>query len=160
RSAHRLRDARGLGAMTTAAAARRSRLSPITRRRLHNFRANRRGWWSFWIFSVLFLVSLCAELVANDRPFLVFYDGELYTPVFTAYPETTFGGTFETETDFKDPYVQQLIEDKGWMLWPPVRYNAQTVAWDLPVPAPAPPSPAHWLGTDDQARDVVARLIY
>src|SRR5690606_28602296 len=91
---------------------------------------------------------------------LVFYDGELYTPVFTAYPETTFGGTFETETDFKDPYVQQLIEDKGWMLWPPVRYNAQTVAWDLPVPAPAPPSPEHWLGTDDQARDVVARLIY
>ena len=136
------------------------RVSPITQRRLYNFRANRRGWWSFWIFLILFILSLFAEFVANDRPFLVSYDGQLYTPVFNAYPETAFGGTFETETDYKDPYVQDLINQKGWMIWPLIRFNAQTVAWDLPVPSPAPPSREHWLGTDDQARDVVARLIY
>ena len=136
------------------------RIAPLTRRRFGNFRANRRGWWSFWIFLVLFVVSLFAELVANDRPFLVSYDGSWYAPVFVSYPETTFGGTFETETDYKDPFVQNLINEKGWMIWPLIRYNYRTVAWDLPVPAPSPPSAEHWLGTDDQARDVTARLIY
>ncbi len=136
------------------------RITPITRRRLHNFRANRRGFWSLWIFLTIFLVALFAEFVANDKPFLVYYDGGFYTPIFEAYPETDFGGDFETETDYKDPYVQALIDAKGWMIWPLIRYNHRTVAWDLPVPAPSPPSAEHWLGTDDQARDVVARLIY
>jgi microcin C transport system permease protein len=136
------------------------RLSPLNQRRWHNFKANRRGYWSLWIFLVLFGISLVAEFVANDRPFLVYYDGDFYTPIFKAYPETTFGGSFETETEFKDPYVQDLINDNGWMIWPIIRYNHRSFVWDLPEPAPTPPDSEHWLGTDDQARDVVARLIY
>ena len=136
------------------------RLSPLTRRRLHNFRANRRGWWSMWIFLILFLVSLFAEFVANDKPFVVVYQGEVYMPIFKAYPETTFGGDFLTEADYRNPFLAELIDAEGWMLWPPIRYHHQTVAWDLPVPAPAPPDHQHWLGTDDQARDVLARAIY
>jgi microcin C transport system permease protein len=135
-------------------------LSPLTLRRLRNFRANKRGYWSLWIFLVLFVVTLFAEVVANDKPFLVSYRGELYFPAFAAYPETTFGGDFETETDYRDPYVRELVDREGWMVWPLVRYNHRTVAWDLPEPAPSPPDGQHWLGTDDQARDVVARLIY
>jgi microcin C transport system permease protein len=135
-------------------------LSPLNQRRLRNFRANKRGYWSLWIFLALFIVALFAEFVANDKPFVVSYQGEIYLPAFAAYPETTFGGEFETETDYRDPHVRQLIERDGWMIWPIVRYNHRTVAWDLPEPAPAPPSAQHWLGTDDQARDVVARLIY
>jgi microcin C transport system permease protein len=135
-------------------------LSPLTRRRLRNFRANRRGYWSMWIFLAIFLVTLFAEVVANDKPFLVYYKGSLYTPVFTAYPETTFGGEFKTETEYRDPYVARLINANGWMIWPLVRYNHRTVAWDLAQPAPSPPGAEHWLGTDDQGRDVVARLIY
>ncbi len=136
------------------------RISPLTRRRLHNFRANARGYWSFWIFLVIFLIALFAEFIANDKPFLVYHEGELYTPIFTAYPETAFGGEFETEADYRDPYMAGLIGDEGWMIWPIVPYHHTTVAWDLAVPAPAPPDAEHWLGTDDQARDVVARLIY
>ncbi|MGM0562188.1 MAG: ABC transporter permease [Pseudomonadota bacterium] len=133
---------------------------PITRRRLQNFRNNRRGYWSLWIFLVLFGISLFAEFVANDRPILVFHDGSFYMPIFQDYPETTFGGDFETQADFRDPYLQQLINAQGWMVWPLIPYNHQTVAWDLAEPAPAPPDAVHWLGTDDQARDVLARLIY
>jgi microcin C transport system permease protein len=136
------------------------RLSPITRRRLYNFRANKRGYWSLWIFLALFTVALFAEFVANDKPLLVEYKGGLYTPIFRAYPETTFGGEFKTEADYRDPYVAKLIHEHGWMIWPLIRYNYRTVAWDLPVPAPSPPDAQHWLGTDDQARDVAARLIY
>ncbi|MBT8420776.1 MAG: ABC transporter permease [Gammaproteobacteria bacterium] len=134
--------------------------SAITRRRLHNFAANRRGVWSLWIFGVLFLVTLFAEFIANDKPILVYHQGDFYTPVFVQYPETQFGGQFETEADYWDPYVRELIAKQGWMLWPPVRYNHRTVVWDLRVPAPSPPDRTHWLGTDDQARDVVARLLY
>jgi microcin C transport system permease protein len=136
------------------------KLDELNRRRLANFRANRRGWWSFWIFLALFALSLCAELVANDRPILVRHDGAFYVPIAVAYPETAFGGEFETEADYRDPAVAALIEAKGWMLWPPVRFSYRTVNLDLPVPAPAPPSAENWLGTDDQGRDVVARLIY
>ncbi len=136
------------------------KITPITRRRLHNFKANRRGYWSMWIFLVLFTLSLFAEFLANDRPFLVVYDGGLYMPIFQAYPETTFGGEFATEADYRDPVVAELIDEKGWMIWPPIRYNHRSVAWDLSQPAPSPPDGEHWLGTDDQARDVVARLIY
>ncbi len=135
-------------------------MSPLTRRRLANFRANRRGWWSLWIFLALFVLSLGAEFIANDRPVFVVYDGQLYMPVFERYPETAFGGEFETEADYRDPYVRELIAEKGWMLDPLVPYNYQTIAWDLPTPAPSAPDGKHWLGTDDQARDVLARLIY
>lgn len=146
------------GTMLSPAAHRRR--NPLAERRWATFKANRRGFWSLWIFLVLFVVTLFAEFVANDKPFLVVYDGAVYTPIFKAYPETQFGGTFATEADYRDPVVAKLIGDKGWMIWPAVRYSHVTVAWDLRVPAPSPPDAIHWLGTDDQARDVVARLIY
>ena len=136
------------------------RLSPLARRRWRNFRANRRGWFSLWFFLLLFVMSLFAEFIANDKPLIVFFDGELYLPITTVFPETTFGGEFETEADYRDPFVIELITGKGWMLWPPIRYSYDTINYDLPVPAPAPPSRENWLGTDDQGRDVAARLIY
>ena len=135
-------------------------MTPLTRRRLANFKANRRGFWSFWIFLVLFFVSLGAEFIANDKPLVIEYENHYYWPVFNAYPETTFGGEFETETDYRDPYVRDLINSKGWMVWPLIPYSYRTINYNLPVPAPAPPSAENWLGTDDQGRDVVARLIY
>ena len=135
-------------------------LSPLARRRWHNFRANRRGWYSLWLFLLLFMFSLFAEFVANDKPLIISFDGQLYFPITTTFPETTFGGEFETETDYRDPFVIELITAKGWMLWPPIRYSYDTINYDLPVPAPAPPSAENWLGTDDQGRDVAARLIY
>ncbi len=108
----------------------------------------------------MFVFTLVAEFVANDKPFLVNYRGDFYSPVLKAYPETAFGGEFETEADYRDPFVAELINRHGWMLWPLIRYDHRTVAWDLPVPAPSPPDAQHWLGTDDQARDVVARVVY
>ena len=137
------------------------KLSPINRRRWQNFKANRRGYYCLWIFLTLFTVSLFAEFIANDRPLLVIFKGEVYTPVFVAYPETTFGGEFQTAADYRDPYVQGLIKDAGGtIIWPLIRYDYRTINLNLPVPAPAPPSLENWLGTDDQARDVTARLIY
>jgi microcin C transport system permease protein len=136
------------------------RITPLTRRRLHNFRANRRGYWSLWIFLALFVLTLFAELIANDRPLLVRYDGRYYVPVLKTYPETTFGGFFPTEADYRDPAVQKLIDEHGWMIWPLIPYSYDTINYNLPVPAPAPPSKANWLGTDDQGRDLTARLIY
>jgi microcin C transport system permease protein len=136
------------------------RISPINRRRIENFKANRRGYWSAWIFLTLFLLSLFAEVVANDRPLIVRYEGHLYFPVLRFYSEKTFGGDFQTEADYRDPYITDLIEKKGWILWPPVPYGPNTHIANLPSPAPSPPSAKNWLGTDDQARDVVARIIY
>ncbi|MEP4524971.1 MAG: ABC transporter permease [Alloalcanivorax venustensis] len=134
--------------------------NPIWRRQWRAFRRNRRGFWSLGLFLVLFVVSLGAEFVANDRPVMVQYQGDLYFPVFKTYPETTSGGLFETEANYRDPYVAELIEEDGWMLWPPIRYSHDTINYELTVPAPAPPSAENWLGTDDQGRDVLARLIY
>ncbi|MEQ1888534.1 MAG: ABC transporter permease [Alphaproteobacteria bacterium] len=136
-------------------------MSPIGRRRWENFRANRRGYWSTWVFLALFFITLFAELIANDKPLLLRFDGEYYFPAFVTYPETAFGGDFDTGADYRDPYLKDLIAAKnGRMYWPPIRYSYDTINLDLPVPAPAPPSADNWLGTDDQARDVMARLIY
>ena len=135
-------------------------MTPLNRRRLDNFRANRRGYASLRIFCALLLASLFAEFIANDRPLLVRHDGRFYAPVLADYPETEFGGFLESTADYKDPEVRALIQERGWMLWPPVPYRYDTVVHDLPTPAPSPPSRQNWLGTDDQARDVAARLIY
>ena len=136
-------------------------LTPINRRRWLNFKRNRRGFWSLWIFLTIFLLSLGAELIANDKPLLLRFEGKFYFPLLVDYPETAFGGDFETAANYRDSYLQELIAEKqGWMLWPPIRYSYRTINLDLQVPAPAPPSPENWLGTDDQGRDVVARLIY
>jgi len=135
-------------------------MTPLTRRRLANFRANRRGSWSLWIFGAMVVTSLFAELIANDRPLLVRYRGQLYTPVFVGYSETEFGGFLETEADYRDPEVRALIEENGWILWPPIPYSYDTHIHGLPSPAPSPPTWQNWLGTDDQARDVAARVIY
>jgi microcin C transport system permease protein len=158
--------------------------SPLNRRRWENFKANRRGYWSFWIFMVLFIGSLFANVIANDRPLMVKYDGHLYWPVLFNYAETTFGGDFETTADYRDPYIQKQIAAKGGsIIWPPVRYSYDTHNLDLPTPAPSPPTwrlteeqckavvekkglkgcrdlEYNWFGTDDQGRDVLARLIY
>jgi microcin C transport system permease protein len=136
------------------------RLTPLTQRRLANFKGNRRGYWSLWLFAALFLISLFAEFLANDKPVLVWYDGAPYVPIFQAYPETEFGGEFPTEADYRDPFVREKIAEKGWMIWPLIPFSYATVAWDLPTPAPSAPEGQHWLGTDDQARDVMAGLIY
>jgi microcin C transport system permease protein len=135
-------------------------LGEIGQRRLRTFKANRRGYWSLWIFSALFVVTLFADVVSNDKPLLIRYDGGFYFPVLHAYPETTFDGFFETEADYSDVEVQELIEAKGWIFWPLIPFSFDTICYDLPTPAPSPPTTRHWLGTDDQARDVVARLIY
>jgi microcin C transport system permease protein len=135
-------------------------VTPLTQRRLANFRANRRGFWSLWLFLLLFGMSLFAEFLANDRPLLVRYDGAFYFPVFADYPETTFGGEFPTEADYRDPYMQKQIAEHGWMLWPLIPFSHKTINYDLKKPAPSPPDAVDWLGTDDQGRDVLARLIY
>ncbi len=158
-------------------------LSPINMRRLANFRANRRGWWSLWIFLVLFVLTLGAEFIANDRPILVAYKGEVLVPALVDYPESKFGGFFAT-TNFRDPFIADEIEANGWMLWPPIRFSHGTVDPYIAFPGANPPSwllsrdqlcqryplgiedpdcvPGnyHFLGTDDRGRDVLARLIY
>jgi microcin C transport system permease protein len=159
-------------------------LSPINQRRWSNFKRNRRGYVSFWIFLILFVISLFAELIANDKPFMIQLEGKTYFPAFVTYPETAFGGEFETAADYRDPYLQKLIAEKGGrVIWPLIRYSYDTHNLDLPTPAPSPPTwrlteeqckpvvekkglkgcrdlEYNWLGTDDQGRDVVARLIY
>lgn len=165
-------------------------LTPINQRRLANFKANKRGYWAFWIFALLFIVSLFAEFIANDRPLIARYKGEILFPVFVDYPEEKFGG-FLARTDYRDPTIAKEIESHGWAVWPPVRFSYRTHNLDLPQPAPSAPTwrlkdeqcreaaaklaqnagknPAalgckdiewNWLGTDDQGRDVLARLIY
>jgi microcin C transport system permease protein len=136
------------------------RLNPVNQRRLASFKANRRGYISLHVFLLLFGLSLFAECIANDKPFFIYYDRGVYLPFLKDYPETTFGGDFPTEADYSDPFVAELIEERGWMLWPPIRYSYDTVVLDLPGPAPSLPTRRNLLGTDDQARDVLARVIY
>jgi microcin C transport system permease protein len=135
-------------------------VSPLTRRRLAQFRANARGYYSLQIFMVLFIIALGANFIANDKPLIVSYDGGIYFPVFKAYPETVFGGEFETEADYRDQFVADLINAKGWMVWPFIRYSYDTINYNLTQPAPSPPTRDNIFGTDDQGRDVAARVIY
>lgn len=136
-------------------------LSPLTQRRLENFRANKRGYYAFWIFLTLFLLALSAEFIANDKPLVIYTKGEFYAPIFVSYPETAFGGEFATEARYRDPYLKKLIaEQGGWMIWPLVPFSYNTINYELNEPAPSPPSAQNWLGTDDQGRDVLARMIY
>lgn len=134
--------------------------SPLTRRRWQNFKANKRGYWSLWLFLVLFLFSLSADFVASAKPIILEYQGKLYFPIFVSYPETTFGGEFQTEADYRDPFVADKIRAQGWMVWPLIPYSYNSINYTLTVPAPSPPTWANWLGTDDQGRDVLARLIH
>ncbi len=167
-------------------------LTSLQRRRFANFRSNRRAFWSFWIFSTMFVLSLFAEILANDHPIIVSYKGEWHFPIISFYSETDFGGDYRTEAVYKDPELQCLIAtggladscfvgpdaardviadaadgmlgditiDKGWILWPPIPYTFQTIDTYNVKTAPGPPDRYHWLGTDDQARDVLARIIY
>ena len=128
--------------------------------RLRRFKANRRGWYSLWIFLLLFVLSLFAELIANDSPLLIYSRGHIFFPILREYPETAFGGEFDMKADYRDPYVIELIEESGWILWPLIPYSYETINYDLPSPAPSPPTGENWLGTDDKGRDVVARIIY
>ena len=137
------------------------RLSPIQQRRWDSFRRNRRGYWSLWIFATLFLLSLVAELIANDQPILIQHDNQYFVPVLEEYTEVDFGGEFALPADYRDPYLQEIIEeDGGWILWPPIPFSYDTINYDLEQPAPSPPTSTNWLGTDDQGRDVMARVIY
>jgi microcin C transport system permease protein len=137
------------------------RLSPIGARRLAAFRANRRGWWALWLFVGLFAICLCSELIANDKPLLIRFEGHLYFPVFKEYQETDFGGQLPFEPDYTSQYVRDLISARqGWMLFAPIPFSDQSVNYDLTQPSPSPPDRHNWLGTDDQARDVLARALY
>jgi len=133
------------------------KISPLTQKRINNFKSNKRGLWSLKIFAVLFVLSLFAEFIAGDKPILVQYNNELYMPVFKEYAETNFGGDFETEADYKDPYVRKLIEDNGFMLMPLIEYGHN---FSVGTPVLSPPSSANILGTDDEGRDISARIIY
>jgi microcin C transport system permease protein len=135
-------------------------LTPLNQRRWQIFKSHKRGYFSLWIFMILFSLSLFAEFIANDKPILIYFDQALYTPLFVSYPETTFGGEFKTETVYRDPYVKSLINSKGWMIWPPIPFGYETMNFALTEPAPSPPSLENLIGTDDQTRDVAARLIY
>jgi len=135
-------------------------LSTINQRRLANFKRNRRGYWALWIFSILYILSLGAELIANDQPLAIRYDNAWYFPVFKSYSESSFGGDLEFAADYSDPYITDLIKEKGKLYWPLIPFSAQSIDFDLSSSPPSAPSSRHWLGTDDQGRDVLARIIY
>ena len=137
-----------------------SRWSPLTQRRWAQFRGNRRAWWSLLSLLAVFAVTLAAELIANDKPLLVRYQHEWIVPLLEDVPETHFGGAFDTTTVYRDPAVQALIAKQGWMLWPMIRFNADTIHFERAEPTPSAPSRDNWLGTDDQGRDVLVRLLY
>ncbi|MDJ0622540.1 MAG: ABC transporter permease [Desulfocapsaceae bacterium] len=134
---------------------------PLYRRRWRRFYQHRRGYYSLILFTFLFTLSLFAECISNDKPFLLRHDGKYYFPILFSYPETDFGGDFATEADYLDPYMHELLDSPGdFMLFPPNRYSYDTINMGIEGPVPAPPSGANFLGTDDRGRDVLARLIY
>ena len=134
--------------------------NPLAEARWLRFKANKRGFISLWIFSILFVLSLFAEIIANDKPLLVSYDNQWFFPVAAEYAETEFGGEFETEADYKDPYVIELIEENGYMIWPLIRFSYDTINFEISGAVPSKPDSVNWLGTDDKGRDVLARIIY
>lgn len=138
----------------------KSRLSPITLRRLAAFHSNKRAYYSLIAFLIIFILSLFSELWSNDKPYIVSYDGNYYFPIVKDYPDQTFGGDFPTPADYKDAYTRHNIEQKGWMLFPIIPFSFNTVDYDLNTPAPAAPSARHWLGTDDEGRDILSRILY
>ncbi|MCU7647314.1 MULTISPECIES: ABC transporter permease [Pseudomonas] len=136
-------------------------LSPLGRRRWQRFKSHRRGWWSLWLFLGLFTLSLGGELIANDKPLLVACQGQWYFPAFKRYTEQDFGGQLPFQPDYRSAAVRQLIEGQGgWLLFAPIPFGYDTINYELTQPAPSPPSGDNWLGTDDQARDVLARVIF
>ncbi len=136
------------------------RLSHVNQARWARFRHNRRGYWSLWIFAVIFLLSLASELIANDKPLLVRYHDHWYVPVLKDYSETTFGGAFATPADYQDPWLQRQLTTHGWALWAPVRFGATSINFATDTPFPSPPSAQNWLGTDANGSDVLARILY
>ncbi|KJY83999.1 ABC transporter permease [Vibrio galatheae] len=138
----------------------KKRNNPLNEARWLRFKANKRGYWSMWAFGLLFFVSLFAEVISNDKPLLVSYNSQWYFPVVTQYAETEFGGEFETEADYTDPYVIELIEEKGYIIWPLIRFSYGTINYDIIGAVPSAPDHVNWLGTDDKGRDVLARVIY
>jgi microcin C transport system permease protein len=136
------------------------KLSPLNQERWRRFKANRRGYFSLWIFLGLFGLSMFSELLANDKPLLIRFEGRLLFPLLHSYSEADFGGQFQTASDYRDPFVLGLIQAKGRALWPPIRFSYNTINYDLPSPAPSPPTRDNWLGTDDKGRDVLAQILY
>jgi len=136
------------------------RLSPVNQQRWQRFRHNRRGYWSLWLFLLIFVLSLGAELLANDKPLLVHYQQRWYAPLLFNYSESDFGGQFATPADYKDPWLKQRIDQQGWALWAPIRFSDSTIHFATDVPFPSPPSAQNWLGTDANGGDVLARLLY
>jgi len=136
------------------------RLSHVNQARWARFRHNRRGYWSLWIFAVIFVLSLASELIANDKPLLVHYQDRWYAPVLKDYSETAFGGAFATPADYQDPWLQQQIATHGWALWAPIRFGATSINFATDTPFPSPPSAQNWLGTDANGSDVLARILY
>ncbi|MBI0274338.1 ABC transporter permease subunit [Hafnia alvei] len=136
------------------------KLNPINQARWQRFKTNRRGYWSMWIFLLVFIMSLGSELIANDKPLLLRYDQHWYTPFFVNYPETTFGGDFKTATDYQDPLIRSNIEQHGWAIWAPIRYSYNSINFATEVPFPSPPSAQHWLGTNENGNDILAQVLY
>ena len=135
-------------------------LNTVNQARWARFRHNRRGYWSLILFVLIFLSSLCAELIANEKPLVMEYRGQLYFPAFTTYSEKTFGGEFATAADYQDPWLQKRLEDNGWVLWAPVRFGSDAINYASDRPFPSPPSKENWLGTDANGGDVLARILY
>ena len=138
----------------------KSKMSPVSLRRIEAFQRNRRAVLSFKIFLVVFVLSLFSELICNDKPLILKYNNQLYFPVLNSYTDADFGGDFPTPADYKDKYLLENIEKDGWIVWPVLPFSFNTVDYELDVPTPAAPSRQHWLGTDDEGRDIVARILY
>lgn len=128
--------------------------------KIHAFCKNKRAFGALIIFLCVFVLSLFSELIANDKPLIMRYKNEFYFPVFKTYTDADFGGDFPTEANYKDPFIVKNIKDNGWMLMPPLEFSFNSIDYEIDKPTPTPPSKKHWLGTDDEGRDIVARILY